>query len=409
MAVDESINKKNQSLLYQDELGILKWKKEKLDLLDFKPYPFFLSFINRIGKNKLIFWSFVLLLTVVFSLINYAASCYEGTLYLGGGGDGFLQDYVNWFHLGVIGFILITFKIFYNKIPDFFKNFSDSIDWNKYDPSEFIKIKKKSEDKIQGKGINLILLILFIIAGIFLSYQVIFVAQIGRSYDIWHSLNHPFGFTVYAIYNFITLGLILPVLAYQYMIAFYFVMIKVPKKLADRNAIQIRPLDADNTGGLGFYGKITFSLYLIIIVPYFFIIAGILRQIILTGVGPQELAFVSFIPVYIFISLFVFIAPLYTVRTAMIKSKEKKLEEISEKYYYNYALLGQKKSSNNDNTENKILEKLNGFKQLYEEIDRVPQLPLDVITTKRFLSTLIMSTVAIVPTIWPYIQELSIF
>jgi len=61
------------------------------------------------------------------------------------------------------------------------------------------------------------------------------------------------------------------------------------------------------------------------------------------------------------------------------------------------------------NNENKILEKLNGFKQLYEEIDRVPQLPLGVITTKRFLSTLIMSAVAIVPTILPYIQELSIF
>jgi len=408
MAIDKPINKKNQSLLYQDELGILKWKKEKLDLLDFNPYPFFLSFISRIGKNKLIFWFFVLLLTVVFALINYATSYYEGTLYLSGG-DGFSQDYVNWFHLGVIGLILITFKIFYNKIPDFFKDFSKSIDWNKYDPSEFIKIKKKSEDKIQGRGINLILLILFIIAGIFLSYQVTFVAQIGRSYDIWHSLDHPFGFTVYAIYNFITLGLILPVLAYQYTIALYFIMIKVPKKLADYNAIQIRPLAADNTGGLGFYGKIAFSLYLIIIAPYFFIIAGILRQIILTGMGPQELAFVSFIPVYIFISLFVFIAPLYTVRTAMIKSKGKKLEEISEKYYYNYALLNQKKSSNNDNNENKILEKLNGFKQLYEEIDRVPQFPLDAITTKRFLSTLIMSTVAIVPTIWPYIQELSIF
>ena len=186
-------------------------------------------------------------------------------------------------------------------------------------------------------------------------------------------------------------------------------MIKVPKKLADYNAIQIRPLAADNTGGLGFYGKIAFSLYLVIIVPYFFIMAGILRQIILTGMGPQELAFVPLILVYIFISLFVFIAPMYTVRTAMIKSKEKKLEEISEKYYYNYTLLYQKKSSNNDNNENKILEKLNGFKQLYEEIDRVPQLPLDVITTKRFLGTLIMSAVAIVPAILPYIQELSIF
>lgn len=217
MTNDKSSNKKNQSLLYQDELGILKWKKEKLDLLDFKPLPFFLSFINKIGRNKLIFWFFVLSLTVVFALINYATSYYEGTLYLSGG-DGFLQDYVNWFHLGVIGLILITFKIFYNKIPDFFKDFSDSIDWDKYDPSEFIKIKKKSEDKIQGKGINLILLILIIIAGIFLSYQVTFVAQIGRSYDIWHSLDYPLGFTVYAIYNFITLGLILPVLAYQYII-----------------------------------------------------------------------------------------------------------------------------------------------------------------------------------------------
>lgn len=381
-------------------------QKNKLnDSLELKMRPFFLFFIDNLNPKKkfVIFFLLVFTLSVGFFLINLAISYYDNTLFLDGNNEGFLEDYVNWSHLTAVGLSLLTFRRFYLKMSPFFRRLCPVIDWNILEKKDFNDIKDRSEKQLQGLGSYIFLLIFFIISGLILSYQITFISQADRSYDIWHSLQHQPGLYIYAIYNFITLGFIIPVIVFQYLMA-VLLLLKVPTQLKnDENyALRIMPLASDKAGGLGVFGEISLSLYYSALVPLILVISGLHRQLFYTDT--PELSFLYYLPFYFVSIIIVFLFPLRSIHKLMTYIRNMYLEKIS--IEYNQIL----KSINNVGKKvikDKQLAKLTHLKFCYEEYDKIPHWPLDIQTIKRFAGSFTGSV--LIPVMIFLVQELSIF
>ncbi len=378
-------------------------KNNPNDSLELKMRPFFLFFIDNMSKNKklMLFLLLLITLSVGFFLLNLVTSYYDNTLLLDGNNEGFLEDYVNWSHLAAVGLLLLTVKIFYSKMSPFFRKLNPVIDWNIFD-KDFNDIKAQSEKQLQGQGLHFFVLVFFIIVGLIICYQITFVSQADRSYDIWHSLQHQPGLYIYAIYNFITLGFIIPVIVFQYLMA-VLILLKIPTqfKKDEDYALRIIPLSSDKAGGLGIFGEITLSLYYSALVPLILVISGLHRQLFNTET--PELSFVFYLPFYFFSIIIVFLLPLRSIHKVMKNITNKHLEKISTEY--NQIL----KSIYNDGkkvSKDKELAKLTHLKFFYEEYDKIPHWPLDIQTIKRFAGSFTGSV--LIPVMIFLVQELSI-
>jgi hypothetical protein len=391
--------KSSWSHLLDKNYNYQRLDEKKLNSLEIKPYKDIwifskifdktLLFLDeKIGKKFRILLVSLLLFTIIPGIIFFIATYIENTQFLIGNNEGFLEDYVNWTHLIVFGIVFFLIKNFYDKISVFFEKVVYTINKDKYSFDDYKKLIDNSNDKFQLKG-NIFYYI-FLVVGFFVFILITFYSQINRTYDIWHSFNQPIGISVYAIYNFITLVIILPILIYH-----FFVIIRVIKKYtkiqSEKNALLIRPHNLDNAFGFGICGEIALSFYWIALVPISFIIVGLLRQTIFTT--ETELGFAVYVPVYIIGLIIVFIYPIYPVHIIIMETRENELKEIRGIYNENYQKLIKTKKTKNIKNNFEIMEKLEKVSLIYNDFFNIKTWPFNMDTLKGFLGPLFSSII----------------
>ncbi len=387
--------------LLDDKYHKQRFDKKKLDSLKIRPYKnikiftiiydkVFLSLDEKIGKYKRIFLVSLLLFSIIPAITFFISSSIENTLYLPGNNDGFLEDYVDWTHLLVFGLVIFAIKYFYDKTSVFFIEIVNTIKREKCSLADYKKLKDDSEKKFQirKKSIKDIkLYLILVLGGSILFFMFTFYSQINRSYDIWHSFNYPLGLFFYAILNFITFVIILPIIIYHFFVTVGIIK-NFTKTFTEKNALLIRPYNTENAAGFGICGEIALSLYLITLIPIIFIILGILRQIIFTS--EKEFAFIVFIPIYIIGLIIIFLYPIITVHKAMKRTKELELQGVRHIYDKNYRQLINFKKSKNLNDETVTLEKLEKLGLVLNDFSNINEWPINLQTARLYITTIIV-------------------
>ena len=395
----EKSNDSSWDFLLDKTQGIKTFNEEKLKTLKIKPYENTLifsriydktlSFLDKkIGKNIRILFVSLLFFTIIPAISFLIISIIENTRILPGNNEGFFEDYVNWTHLIVFGLVVFVIKNFYNKVSIFFQKIVNTIDIEKYSFKEFNDFVQESKNKFQLKG-NIFYYIL-VIGGFLFFLLITFYSQLNRSYDIWHSYNYPLGISFYAVYNFVTIVIILPIIIYHFFVIVGIIK-EYTKTLGEKKVLIIRPHNSENAYNFGICGEISLSFYYIALVPILFIIVGILRQVIFTS--KIELAFIGYLPIYIIGLIIVFFYPILTVHVTMKEIKERELKKIRNIYNKNYNLLYNINESKTIKDDFESLDKLEKIGNIYNDFSNIKEWPLNIDIVKQLLGSVLTSII----------------
>lgn len=345
-------------------------------------YSFVEDVFSKKTKTLLVIFVFSIAL---FLALNFVFSAVEGNLYMDGGNNiGFLEDPTNWAQIVTIGLMIFMTKGLCDRLSTLFIDLAYVVDFNKFSYEEYKSLSKSEEEYIQGKGKGGKKLLLLIIMFLIYSFYATFIYQYYyRSTDIWHNISYPLGFGSYTFYTFLMVGIVIPLISWR-IIATIIILKKVFTILSHANAIKLRPLSPDNSGGLSSISKISLSMTYIVMIPMLLMFVGIIY------LGFTHIAAIS-VPVYVTVLLLIFFLPLGTAHEIMSKSKELELHKISQEFNRAYDMIMENIAKKGLVVEEKeLIETMGSLRNMYNEAKKMPVWPFDLSIIAKFIVTIIV-------------------
>lgn len=336
---------------------------------------------------------FILLYSIVF-IANY----FDESLIIKDDGIGFLEDYANYFLF--IAFFFTTFltkqmvvKFLNIYIPEYQDQnqlvkqikYLDCVQMDEDYKSKYKKLLETEVDKIFLKDKKYKIIFHTIQSVIFLGFLIFsFILKIDAPPDgNWNFSRSLYSLSFFSnqLKDFILWVLITPSILY---LVFRFVrtVIIINKQFDADNRFSINPLAPDRVGGLRQLGQIALVFFYITIVQLLHFFATSLIHDF-----PPWHYFIY--PIYFLFTIFIFFAPIYSVRKAMQMGKNRELKKINDAFL-------ELSSNINYMKDDMALQKLLDFKNLYKEAEKMPVWPFDIETFSKFASVFLIPIIVLI-------------
>lgn len=179
-----------------------------------------------------------------------------------------------------------------------------------------------------------------------------------------------------------------------YLIRLVWCMRYFAKKLEEEGLLRIEPLNPDDAGGFGIFGKLAWRIDLVVLPT---LIMAVFYY--MTGYGYINTAYISGLIITILLIPIFFFGPLWGLHRVMVKTKSEELRILSQQYNLNVSIVrrwlkGEEGIKRIDGLAAK--EVLDSVILMHEQTSRMPVWPFDATTLTRVLGYFLLPIVAIV-------------